>query len=392
MPSDGFAPTPQAALHTLHAVRPSEYARTRNHIGGAVTRLSPYLTHGLLHMPDVMAALSLGREHELVDMTNHKLVMELGWREFFHHAWRHDGDAIFESLHEGPLPDSAYARELPADIREGRTGVPAIDQAVRALYAEGYVHNHARMWLASYVVHLRKVHWRAGADWLYSHLLDGDLASNHLSWQWVAGTSSHKPYLFNAENVQRFADEPWHSADTVIDAGYEALDRIAHSAAASAAEPGTHEAVIEPPRSGAPPADLGFSAPDATAAKGRDVWLVHPWSLADVPQGSTPIAVLSADFHRTWPWSERRWRFVGARMAALTSHRWIGESDALPAALAVARCVRGIRNPHLGATFDAFDLAPMPRAFADPDTRCRSFSAFWNQQADQPDPHRKQFA
>jgi deoxyribodipyrimidine photolyase len=78
---DHFMPTPQAALQTLRAVRPSEYARTRNHIGGAVTRLSPYLTHGLLPMPDVMAALALRREH--------KPVFELGWREFFHHAWRH---------------------------------------------------------------------------------------------------------------------------------------------------------------------------------------------------------------------------------------------------------------------------------------------------------------
>ncbi len=153
MTQHSCTPTPQAALQTLHAVRPSDYARTRNHLGGAVTHLSPYLTHGLLQMPDVLSALALRREH--------KLVFELGWREFFHHAWRHDGDAIFTSLHEGPLPDAAYTRELPADIREGRTGVPAIDQAVRALYATGYVHNHARMWLASYIVHLRKVHWRA---------------------------------------------------------------------------------------------------------------------------------------------------------------------------------------------------------------------------------------
>ena len=89
-----------------------------------------------------------------------------------------------------PLHASAYAPELPADIRQACTGVPVIDQAVRMLYATGYVHNHARMWLASYVVHLRKVHWRAGADWLVAHLLDGDLARNHLSWRWVAGTGS----------------------------------------------------------------------------------------------------------------------------------------------------------------------------------------------------------
>ncbi|MFX7866419.1 FAD-binding domain-containing protein, partial [Acinetobacter baumannii] len=81
----------------------------------------------------------------------------------------------------------AYAAEVPLDVREGRTGVPVVDEAVRVLYRTGLLHNHARMWLASYLVHLRKLHWRAGADWLYGHLLDGDLASNHLSWQWVAG-------------------------------------------------------------------------------------------------------------------------------------------------------------------------------------------------------------
>ena len=57
----------------------------------------------------------------------------------------------------------------------------------------GYVHNHARMWLASVVCHLAGADWRAGAAWFSFHLLDGDLASDTLSWQWVAGTGSHKP-------------------------------------------------------------------------------------------------------------------------------------------------------------------------------------------------------
>jgi Deoxyribodipyrimidine photolyase len=187
----GFPPTLAAALSRLQAVRPSDYARTRNALDGAVTRLSPYLSHGLLSLPQAHAAISA--RHPLDPQ--HKLVYEFGWREYSHHAWAHRGAAILASLHPGPLPEHAYADTLPADIREGRTGVPAIDCAVRELYASGYLHNHARMWLASYVVHLRKVHWRAGADWLYAHLLDGDLASNHLGWQWVAGTASHKPYF-----------------------------------------------------------------------------------------------------------------------------------------------------------------------------------------------------
>ena len=131
--------------------------------------------------------------------------------EYFRHVWKHRGAGILSLLHEGPLPEHAYSSELPVDIRKARTGVPAIDEAVRTLYATGTLHNHARMWLASYVVHLRKVHWRAGADWLYGHLLDGDLASNHLRWQWVAGTGSRKPYLFNADNVARYAPTEWHS-------------------------------------------------------------------------------------------------------------------------------------------------------------------------------------
>ncbi|MDG4869753.1 FAD-binding domain-containing protein, partial [Guyparkeria sp. 1SP6A2] len=69
-------------------------------------------------------------------------------------------------------------------------------------------------------------------DWLYGHLLDGDLASNHLSWQWVAGTGSGKPYLFNADNVARYAPPHWHSPGTVIDASYLALDRLARQSAA----------------------------------------------------------------------------------------------------------------------------------------------------------------
>lgn len=384
MPAEvDFAPTPQAAERALRAARPGEYARTRNHLRGAVTQLSPYLTHGFLHAPDVLRALDL--------RSGHKLAMELGWREFFHHAWRHDGEGIFTSLHPGPLPDAAYARELPQDIREGRSGVPAIDQAVRTLYASGYLHNHARLWLASYVVHWRKVHWRAGADWLYAHLIDGDLASNHLSWQWVAGTGSVKPYLFNAEQVQRLADAPWHSAGTALDAAPGVIERLARSPRAAPAEPGEHAAVAEPPLLHAPPADIGFVAPDAAAVKDRDVWLVHPWSLADPPPGTLPVAVADAAFHRAWPWSERRWRFVGTRLATLTPLRWTGERDVLHAALAGARSVRGIHNLHLGALLDPFHLTPMPRAFIDPPTRCRSFSSFWSKQtaADVMDPQGK---
>ena len=62
------------------------------------------------------------------------------------------------------------------------------------------------MYLASYIVHWKRICWQAGARWMHHYLVDGDLASNHLSWQWVASTFSNKPYIFNLDNVRKYAD------------------------------------------------------------------------------------------------------------------------------------------------------------------------------------------
>jgi deoxyribodipyrimidine photo-lyase len=248
------------------------------------------------------------------------------------------------------------------------------------------------MWLASYVVHVRKVFWRAGADWLYGHLLDGDLASNHLSWQWVAGTGSRKPYLFNAENVARYAPAPWHSPGSVIDTSYEALDRLARQPARQPvpqlhsdhdAPPGSSPH-LEPPLCTEPPDDLGLTAPDAAAVTGRDVWLVHPWSLGQLPAGlpadTLVIGVFVADFHRAWPWSERRWHFVGSRMAELASVRWHADAAAVGAALKGARSVRSIDEPHLAPWLSRWAVCEAaPALFPPVDRRCDSFSSWWAQ-------------
>ena len=88
------------------------------------------------------------------------------------------------------------------------------------------MHNHARMYVASYTVHARRVKWQAGAGWFLHHLLDGDPASNNLSWQWVASTFSHKPYIFNLENVAKYFGgqvDISPAANTPLDASYETL-------------------------------------------------------------------------------------------------------------------------------------------------------------------------
>jgi deoxyribodipyrimidine photo-lyase len=376
---EAFAPTLAAARSRIAAVRPAAYARTRNAIDGAVSGLSPYITHGLVSLTDVLAGVAA--RHALA--VRHKFVYELGWRAYFRHVWQRRGAGILQSLHEGPLPDAAYRAGLPADIRRGCTGVPAIDMAVRTLHATGMLHNHARMWLASYVVHLRKVHWRAGADWLYGHLLDGDLASNHLSWQWVAGTGSHKPYLFNADNVLRYAPPAWHSPGSVIDASYESLERLARRP--TPVEPGAADGIVppEPPLRGAPPDGLATTGPDPSLVRGREVWLVHPWNLGELPSlppGTLVLGVFVDDFHRAWPWSDRRWHFVGTRMAALTPHRWRGDAAAIGAALAAARRVRSVDELHLAPWLARWaGCVAAPALFPPVAGRCDSFSQWWMQ-------------
>jgi deoxyribodipyrimidine photo-lyase len=393
-PAPLFAPTLFAAQARLAAVRPADYARTRNALDGAVTHLSPYITHGLLNLPQVLAHVvaHAAPQHPL-DL-QHKFVFELGWREYFRHVWQHRGDGIFDSLHAGVLPDDAYAQVLPEDIRRARTGVPVIDTAVRTLYATGTLHNHARMWLASYVVHLRKVHWSVGAAWLYAHLLDGDLASNHLSWQWVAGTGSHKPYLFNAANVARYAPAEWHSPGSVVDTSYEALDSIARSSKGVGSRP-QGDGVAEPTLHSAPPAawpaHKPCTPPQAADVAGRDVWLVHPWAMgaapADLPSGAICVAMCWKSFHTAWPWSGARWAFVGTRLAAMADVCWFADAGELAQELRHTKSVHTVADPHVSAQLKALVSGSAlsrpvvhraPQLFAEVKTACPSFSNWFN--------------
>jgi len=191
-----------AALERLAAIDPVDYARTRNHVGGAVTRLSPWLRHGVLSLAEVRDA-ALAHVKRPADAA--KLISELGWRDYWQQVYASLGDRIRKPI-EPPAHKSRLKQvdQMPADVLAAQTGMHCIDAFVRQLHQTGWLHNHQRMWLASWLVHARGVRWQAGADWFLTHLLDGDPASNHLSWQWVAGTFSAKPYIFNRENLESF--------------------------------------------------------------------------------------------------------------------------------------------------------------------------------------------
>jgi deoxyribodipyrimidine photo-lyase len=167
--------------------------------------LSPYLRYGVLSLAEVRdtALRKVSSDHDA-----EKFVNELAWRDYWQRVYREIGDGIWEDQEAYKTGYNAddYTDDLPDDVRDGSTGMVCIDEISRELRETGYLHNHARMWMAGYLVHWRRVKWQAGARWFLQHLLDGDPASNNLSWQWVASTFSTKPYLFNRENVEKFSN------------------------------------------------------------------------------------------------------------------------------------------------------------------------------------------
>lgn len=191
----------RVALERLESVDPARYQASRNYLTGAVTRLSPYIRHGVLTLAEVRD-FALRRVANTEQAT--KFVTELAWRDYWQRLYAAWGAGIEVDREPYKTGHADYAKDLPADIREARTGLACMDAFARELHETGYLHNHARMWLASYVVHFRRVRWQAGAHWFLEHLVDGDPASNHLSWQWVASTFAQRPYFFNRENLERY--------------------------------------------------------------------------------------------------------------------------------------------------------------------------------------------
>lgn len=178
-------------LAIIDSVDPVAYATERNRHSGPVTRLSPYITRGVISLPEVRDRL-LAR-HNQKDCA--KLLQELAWREYFQQVWWAKGEAIFSDLRFAR--DDWQHQEVVSAISTAATGIGAIDDAINELYETGYMHNHLRMTVASLVCNLGKAHWYEMGRWMYYHLCDGDPASNFCSWQWVAGTSVKNPYLTN---------------------------------------------------------------------------------------------------------------------------------------------------------------------------------------------------
>ena len=122
---------------------------------------------------------------------------ELIWREFYLAILFHFPNVLHEAFN-AKLRGVPW-RDAPDDLRawqDGRTGYPIVDAAMRQLAATGWMHNRARMIVASFLTKDLLIDWRAGEAWFMRQLIDGDPAANNGGWQWTAGTGTDAaPYF-----------------------------------------------------------------------------------------------------------------------------------------------------------------------------------------------------
>ncbi len=145
---------------------------------------------------------------------------ELVWREFYAQILWHHPRVVTRAFK--PEYDALRFPDDPAQIaawREGRTGYPIVDAAMRQINASGYMHNRLRMITASFLVKDLLVHWRHGERYFADNLLDFDLASNNGGWQWAASTGCDaQPYfrIFNPVTQSERFDPAGSSSSGVI--------------------------------------------------------------------------------------------------------------------------------------------------------------------------------
>ena len=191
-----------AADAALAALDLTGYARRRSQVlplsARGASRLSPYIRHGLLTLPQVWDAAGAAPP---ADRTKYR--DDLLWQEYARHLYARLGAALGESLRTEPPVTSV---EDPWDPR-----MACMELTVGDLEGDGWLVNQTRMWMASQWSVRGGRDWRDGEDLMYRNLLDGSRAANRLGWQWTTGAGSAKPYGFSRWQVEKRAPGLCHT-------------------------------------------------------------------------------------------------------------------------------------------------------------------------------------
>lgn len=199
-------------LESFAADRMDDYGERRDYLAEpATSRLSEHLAWGEISPATCWhVAAGPARDGRPGAVS---FLKELAWREFAHHLAWHTPWILDRNWREGwdqfPWSENDGTAEVRA-WRTGRTGVRLVDAAMRELYVTGYMHNRARMIVASFLTKHLMTHWRVGQRWFGECLTDWDPASNAMGWQWTAGSGPDAaPYfrVFNPDVQQKKFDE-----------------------------------------------------------------------------------------------------------------------------------------------------------------------------------------
>jgi len=364
--SDDWCGGRSEAIKRLNSLDIEAYNKNRYFINGDVSRLSPYFRYGCLTLKEAADNLQkrFGVESE-------KLVEGLGRRDYWRRVWYQQGDKIFNNIE--PSKVGLGDKPLPDYVRQMITGLPCMDAFVRDLMQGGYVHNHARKWFAAYVVHWLKVDWREAADWFEPLLLDGDKASNYLSWQWVASSFSSSPYFFNKDILARHTGEK-HCANCSVscpfDASIEMLDAKLFGVAADplAVRSITREATMQ------------YSANTAVAVFVHDEMLsaAHPL----IQNSTAKFFVFDENIYAKWPL--KRLQFVADCLSELSNVEvWLGDTREVLESRGVGQLkTQNTPNQDIKKLLEPFQVDWQPELkFTDvevSDQRMKRFSRYWS--------------
>ena len=166
--------------------------------------LSPFIRYRLISEENILKKIL--EKYELRDCE--KFVQEIYWRTYWK-GWLEHRPSVYSDYLEdrNKLIEELGNKKFYLNAISGNTNLSFFNKWVYALKEDGYLHNHVRMWFASIWIFTLKLPWQLGADFFMQHLLDGDPASNTLSWRWVAGIHTKgKNYLARKSNIEKYSN------------------------------------------------------------------------------------------------------------------------------------------------------------------------------------------
>ena len=171
-----------------------------------ISALSPWVRRRLISEQEIIEKLFKTNSHGAAD----KYIQQVIWRTYFK-GWLEQHPTVWNAYNEGVMSglNEVSSDQSRACVYEkaitGQTGIDCFDSWATELMEHSYLHNHARLWFASIWIFTLKLPWELGANFFMKYLLDGDPASNTLSWRWVSGLHTKgKNYLATSSNIDKF--------------------------------------------------------------------------------------------------------------------------------------------------------------------------------------------